>query len=90
MSPFKSTLAAVITQINAASGKTISVGNSINGAQDVKGLLNLDSLSGGLVNLTADNSADPSAREPSGLWGLHSLVWPGAAIGLDPVAAGQC
>ena len=80
---------ALITQVNAASGATITVGNSINGAQDIKGLLNIDSLEpGGLVNLTVNNSADPSPRTVTlGDSSLAGLA--GAAIGFNPLALGN-
>ena len=84
----QSTSNAVITLINAAAGKTITVGNPINGAQDVKGLLNIDRLNTGFVNLTVDNSADPSARTVT-LIGTALTGLAGAAIGLDPVAMGN-
>ncbi len=72
-----------------ADNKTITVGNPRqNGAPDVKGLLNIDHLNTGLINLTVDNTADPSPRtvtlSDTSLAGLA-----GAAIGFDPLALGN-
>ena len=82
----QSTSGNVLTLINAAAGKTVTVGNPVTGAQEVKGQIILGALSG-RINLTVDNSADLLSRtvtmSDTALTGLAA-----AAITYQPTTLG--
>jgi hypothetical protein len=52
---------ATLTTLNAPAAAAISVGNSLDGVQEVKGVLNVGALSG-QIKLTLDDTADPQSK----------------------------